>query len=403
MARVSDDWPMRVLFSSTSGLGHVQPMLPLAAAVRDRGHEVLWATADDVCPRVAAAGIPTASAGMPFAEVLREYRRRCSEPSAFTGEALADFMFPALFGAIAAPAMFETIRDLATRWQPHVVVHEAAELAAPVAAAVLDQPHVTHGFGLLVPPHRVALAAAEVAHLWDAVGLERRPYGGCYDHLYIDIYPPSMQSDDLGHVGRIQHLRPASLTRVAGDELPPGLVEILDAGRPVVYLTFGTIFNVNDAFSAAVAAVGRLHDVVCIVTVGPHGDLDAFGPQPSHVHIARYIPQSDLLPRCAAVVSHGGSGTLLGALAHGIPQVCLPQAADQFRNAEACAAAGAGIALIGSNVSTGGVEAAVRRVLNDPNLRRNAERLAAEIAGMPALDDAVTALERLVTPHHLTT
>ncbi len=62
-ARVSDDWSMRVLFSSTSGFGHVQPMLPLAAAARDRGHEVLWATADDVRPRVEAAGIPTASGG----------------------------------------------------------------------------------------------------------------------------------------------------------------------------------------------------------------------------------------------------------------------------------------------------------------------------------------------------
>ncbi|HKR47970.1 MAG TPA: glycosyltransferase [Pseudonocardiaceae bacterium] len=370
-------------------------MLPLAAAARDRGHEVLWATAGDACPRVAAAGIPTASAGMPVADVLCEYHRRYPQPSTLTGEALADHMFPQLFGAIAAPAMFDAVVDLATRWQPDVVVHEAAELAAPVAAAFLGRPHVTHGFGLVSPSYRVALATAEATHLWDAVGLEPRPYGGCYDHLYIDIYPPSMQPDDLGHVGRIQHLRPASLTRVAGDELPPAVGEALDARCPVVYLTFGTIFNVNDAFRTAVAAVGRLHDIVCVVTVGPHGDLDAFGPQPSHVHIARYIPQSDLLPHCAAVVSHGGSGTLLGALAHGIPQVCLPQAADQFRNAEACDAAGAGIALVGSDVSIDRGETAVRRVLDDPHLRRNAERLAAEIADMPSVDDAVTVLEQL--------
>jgi UDP:flavonoid glycosyltransferase YjiC (YdhE family) len=385
---------MRVLFSSTSALGHVQPMLPLAAAVRDRGHEVLWVTAEDVCPRIEAAGIPTASAGMPVAEVLREYRRRYPESHSLTGEALGDHMFPKVFGAIAAPAMFHAILDLATRWRPQVVVHEAAELAAPVAAAVLSRPHVTHGFGLLVPPHRVALAAAEVASLWAAVGLEARPYGGCYDHLYIDIYPPSMQPDDLDHVSRIQHLRPASLTRVAGDVLSPAVVEVLDAGQPVVYLTFGTVFNVNDTFRAAVAAVGRLRDVVGVVTVGPHGDLDAFGSQPGHVHIARYIAQSDLLPRCAAVASHGGSGTLLGALAHGIPQVCLPQGADQFRNAQACDATGAGVALIGSAASTERIEAALRRVLDDPSLRRNAQRLATEIADMPSLDDAVTALEQ---------
>ncbi|MGH3823546.1 MAG: glycosyltransferase, partial [Pseudonocardiaceae bacterium] len=327
--------------------------------------------------------------------LLREYRRRYPEASTLTGEAIADHIFPKLFGSIAAPAMFDAILDLVSHWQPDLVVHEAAELAAPVAAATLSQPHVTHGYGTIIPPRRIALAAAEVAHLWGAVGLEPRPYGGCYDHLYIDIYPPSMQPDDLGHVGRIQQLRPASLTQVADDGIPPPVAEALDSDQAVVYLTFGTVFNVNETFNAAVAAVGRLRDVVGVVTVGPHGDLDAFGPQPHHVHIARYIPHSALLPRCTAVVSHGGSGTLLGALAHGIPQLCLPQAADQFRNARACHAAGAGIALIGANVSTDRIEAAIHRVLCESDLRRHAEHLAAEIAGMPSPEDAVTTLEQL--------
>ena len=56
------------------------------------------------------------------------------------------------------------------------------------------------------------------------------------------------------------------------------------------------------------------------------------GSLPGNVHVSRVIPQSLLLPRCSAVVSHGGSGTLLAALAHGLPQVCLPQAADQLRH-----------------------------------------------------------------------
>jgi hypothetical protein len=75
-----------------------------------------------------------------------------------------------------------------------------------------------------------------------------------------------------------------------------------------------------------------------------------------------------------------GSGTLLGALAHGIPQLCLPQGADQFRNAHTFEATGAGIALIGADATTD----------------RNAKRLAAEIAGLPSVEDAVTALEQLI-------
>jgi UDP:flavonoid glycosyltransferase YjiC (YdhE family) len=115
------------------------------------------------------------------------------------------------------------------------------------------------------------------------------------------------------------------------------------------------------------------------------------------VYIARYIPQSDLLEHCAAVVSHAGSGTFLGALAQGLPQVCLPQAADQFRNSAVCADAGAGIALIGPEATADAVEAAIRQVITDERFRRSAEVLAAEIAAMPGLGEVSATLEHLAT------
>jgi hypothetical protein len=74
-------------------------------------------------------------------------------------------------------------------------------LAAPIAAAAIGVPHVTHAFGALVPEVRVRRAGEEVARLWAAQGLEPRPYGGLYDHLYLDIYPPSLQPPGGDHVG----------------------------------------------------------------------------------------------------------------------------------------------------------------------------------------------------------
>ena len=105
-----------------------------------------------------------------------------------------------------------------------------------------------------------------------------------------------------------------------------------------MYLTFGTVFNDNEAFRAALAGI-RDVGVGLVVTVGPNGDPAAFGPQPARVVVERYIPQTRLLPVCDVVASHAGSGTVLGALALGIPQLCLPQAADQFLNAAAVARA----------------------------------------------------------------
>jgi UDP:flavonoid glycosyltransferase YjiC (YdhE family) len=84
------------------------------------------------------------------------------------------------------------------------------------------------------------------------------------------------------------------------------------------------------------------------------------------------------------VVSHAGSGTFLGALARGVPQLCLPQAADQFRNAEGGLRAGAVLALRPDETTAEAVGSAVRRLLSEPGFREAAGRVAAEIAAMPS-------------------
>ena len=115
---------------------------------------------------------------------------------------------------------------------------------------------------------------------------------------------------------------------------------------PLVYVTFGTLLSNDEALSTVVQALRDL-PVRVIVTVGPAGDPASLGPQPSNVHLARYIPQEQLLPHCGAVVSHAGSGTFLATIAAGLPQLCLPQAADQFLNAAACERAAVGLMLSG--------------------------------------------------------
>jgi UDP:flavonoid glycosyltransferase YjiC (YdhE family) len=271
-------------------------------------------------------------------------------------------------------------------------VNDAAELAAPIAAAAIGVPSVTHAFGALLPEVRVRRAGEEVAPLWRAEGLEPRPYGGVYDHLYVDIYPPSLQATGGDHLGVRQLLRPVAF---AGATDEGACADITDrTGRPLVYLTFGTIFNDGDAFKAALAGI-RDSGVGLVVTVGPDGDPAAFGPQPPRVVIERYIPQTQLLPVCDVVASHAGSGTVLAALALGIPQLCLPQAADQFLNAAAVARAGAGLAIRPEEVNTAGVGHAMGRLLEHESFRVQARRLADEIASMPSPEAVVTVLEAL--------
>ena len=61
------------------------------------------------------------------------------------------------------------------------------------------------------------------------------------------------------------------------------------------------------------------------MTVGPRGDSSALGPVADSVHAERFLPQHLVLPLVDVVVHHGGTGTMLGALEAGLPQLVLPQ------------------------------------------------------------------------------
>jgi UDP:flavonoid glycosyltransferase YjiC (YdhE family) len=132
-----------------------------------------------------------------------------------------------------------------------------------------------------------------------------------------------------------------------------------------------------------------------LVTVGPQGDPAALGEQPAHVRVEQFVPQTRVLPHCDVVVSHAGSGTALATLGLGLPQLCLPQGADQFQNAAAIAEAGAGLALMPGKAGVEVVRAAVARLLADRSFRDVSARVGASIAAMPPLDEVAAVLETL--------
>jgi UDP:flavonoid glycosyltransferase YjiC (YdhE family) len=120
--------------------------------------------------------------------------------------------------------------------------------------------------------------------------------------------------------------------------------------------------------------------------------LAGLGPD---VHVLTYVDQPDLLPHCDPVVSHGAAGTVLGACSFGRPQLVLPQAADQFRNARALAAAGAGRALDPSEGTEGRIAASVLDLLDDAAASRCAAVLAREIAAMPTADEVAAMADEI--------
>jgi MGT family glycosyltransferase len=131
--------------------------------------------------------------------------------------------------------------------------------------------------------------------------------------------------------------------------------------------------------------------------VGRDIDPDELGSQPANVHVERFMPQAALLPHCDLVVSHAGSGSVLGALAHGLPLVLIPIGADQPLNAARCQALGVAEVLDAVGATPEMVRAAVLSVLADAGFRGTAARIRDEIAALPGPECAVTLLGRLAS------
>jgi UDP:flavonoid glycosyltransferase YjiC (YdhE family) len=103
-----------------------------------------------------------------------------------------------------------------------------------------------------------------------------------------------------------------------------------------------------------------------------------------------------VLRRADLVVSHGGSGTVVASLTHGLPQLVVAMGADQLQNASRIADLGIGAALHPIACTPEEIRSAAAALLVDPRVRSVARRLQSEIAAMPGVDAVVPALEGLV-------
>ena len=182
-----------------------------------------------------------------------------------------------------------------------------------------------------------------------------------------------------------------------GDEqgLTPELERFLADGPPPVLFTPGSAMaHGREFFATAQAACARLGARAIFATA--HRDqLPA--PRPATVLAVDYAPFSRLLPRVAAVVHHGGIGTLSQALAAGVPQLVMPMAHDQPDNAQRLVRLGVAVRLYPRRFTAARVAAALRHLQQDPAVRAACAAAAEKVrADRPAgvVFDALESLRR---------
>jgi UDP:flavonoid glycosyltransferase YjiC (YdhE family) len=385
---------VKVLFSSIPAYGHLYPLMPLLLACADQGHDVVLATGEPFASRLEVPTVEVQSWSS-LDEAEAEVRRRHPELAYVAGPEKWRFGLE-LFADVSAGRFAEAMLPILEERRPDLIVYEALNVGAAVAADIAGIPAVAHGISRwsFFPAAVHAAALERQVAAW--ASRERQPpeIDGVLGAGFLELAPPSLRDTSTPPPAVYLPIRPVPWSEPMG-QLPGWLTE--ERGRPCVYLTLGTVvFGAIEALTTAIAGLSEL-DVDVLVTAGPRGEPEALGLLPPRVHVERFVPQHELLPLVDAVVHHGGTGTMLGALYHGLPQVLIPQGADQFSNAQMIQAAGAGRSLIGPQLTVSALAEAVSAVLGDGPERRATRGLRDEIEAMPLPAERVSLLEQLAS------
>jgi UDP:flavonoid glycosyltransferase YjiC (YdhE family) len=380
---------MRVLFSCNALFGHFYPLLPFARGLADAGHEVAFATSAYFSAVVEGAGFRHYPAGLDQTMEDLDPRLRT-----WVGPERAAFVHQEIFPGLYSQHVIPDLLALAATWRPDLIVREEVSYGGCIAAERLG---IVHAAVDIYAAGEPSGGSARIAALLDghrvACGLPPDPDGAMLHHyLTLHPFPPAFHDPSRPIPPTIHYVRHTPDDHSGPEGLPAWVASLPD--RPVVYVGLGTVFNKPEIFRTVIAGL-RDAALSLIVTVGRDQDPVDYGPQPENVHIERYIPLSLLLPHCDAVVTNGGSGTLLAALGQGLPVVVVPISSDQPRNAARCTALGVGRVIAPVELTPESARQAMLTVLGDPSYRQKAAQIRDEMAGLPGREDAVALLERL--------
>ena len=315
---------MRILCTFVGGHGHLTPLLPLARAARAAGHEVAVAGSGGLVARIEDAGFRAYAtspaphhSGAPAGRDLdpaRAHRRRATEQE-----------FADNFADRGARRMAAAVPGVLEDFRPDVVLRDETDLGTTIAVEPLGIPVVTHlvlASGLLVRPELVGprLDVVRAEHgLAPDPGLTRLTSGPV-----LSDFPPSFRSPDAPLRMTPSHYRSTAVTR--------GLARRADRAstpRSARSSTRRPATSSSDCSPGSRTSTPRSSS-----RSGATSTRRRSEPTRDHVRVERFLPQDEVLAATDLVVSHGGSGSLMAALAHGLPSVLLPLGADQPHNAQ---------------------------------------------------------------------
>lgn len=427
-----------LLLCSTPVHGHVTPLLAVARALVDAGHDVRFLTGRryrEAVERTGARWVPLpAAADYDDGDVDASFPER----RGLTGVAGAKWDLEHIFLAPAAAHLAAV--DALIRERPvDTVLSEAlflgslpllmrprAERPAVLALGIVPlglRSRDTAPFALGIPPMPGPLGRARNAALtWStdrlvfadlqrsAERVVRETTGATLTEPVMN-YPaladavvqftvPAFEYPRSDLVTPVHFVGPVSLGGASSepDAALPDWWDELDEPRPVVHVTQGTVANA-DLEDLVLPTLRALADRDVLVVASTGGREVPAAKLPANARVAPYLPYDRLFPKLAAFVTNGGYGGVHFALAHGVPILATGDTEDKAEVSARVAWSGAGLRLRPRRGRIGerAVGRAVQRLLTEPAFRAHASRIGVDVQAAPGASGILAVLDELLT------
>jgi MGT family glycosyltransferase len=393
----------KIVVLSVPAFGHLNPVLPVVAELVRRGHEVVVYNEPEFEPLIRAqgAGFIAYPPAMSLADLTRVLNG---------GNLIAGFE---LFLSATDPLMAFCMERLPVE-KPDVIVYDGIAIWGEMAAKRLGLRSVATApffvFELIkhwvswwelightrnfIPRMHKLLALRLKLMRWRAFPIRSPlfPMRGDATIMFStrEIHPATSVFDNSWH------LVGASINAVTRpDSFDFGRLD----GRPVVYVSLGTLHISNRGFfEMCLGALAGLPAQV-LVSVGRGADVAALGEIPENFIVQETFPQLRVLERTSLFVTHAGLNSVHEALYYGVPMVAVPQQFEQLRNAMQMGRKGAGVILDAEcyhrRVTGAELRAAVETVMANPAYAGASKALGASLHEAGGYRQAADVIEKV--------
>ena len=419
----------KIFFAPVPVAGHFFPTIPVAHALKKRGHEVVYLSDLNMKEIIEGEGFPyyPIGPGVWAGNLLEKYPKI----GKLKGNPRIHYILMEVYLGLA-PDYVRDVIPVVEREKPDLFVFDSLSFPGPVAAELTGTKWVTTSmflgmipsgemppFSLGWPPPRSGLQKFLYWFIWQGFifychrydrevnrirrmfGLKRKKqaflWSALSPYLYLTFTTFDIEYPREHYYPQIHLVGPSLWSRPRNYQPPDWLVDYPER-RPAVYITIGTVESVYERkfFPMVIDVFRELPDVQGVMTVCyPGRDVNGMGIPPN-LRVEQYVPNAEIIPKSDLVIHHGGFSTTMDCMVNGIPAIGIPMEGDQNENGRRIRESGAGYYLQYKGLTAKKLKDAILRALGDESIKRRAREISGKLKKYNGPETASDLIEKVL-------